>query len=113
MTEKAAQGQKIYDLTEVYDERSGHGRIATDKGSPQIIMIDGRAYERVKPGGQNIHDLTEVIDDQSMTMQINDIVMKRATEIIENVAREVIPEIAEKVIKEEIEKIKKKYKEPS
>ncbi|HLZ19673.1 MAG TPA: hypothetical protein VKO67_08680 [Smithellaceae bacterium] len=114
MTEKSAQDQKIYDLTDVYDERSGHGRRSTDKGPQQIIVIDGRGYERVNPGGQSIHDLTEVVDEQSMaTIQINDIVMKQATQIIEKVARQVVPEIAERIIKEEIEKIKKIYKEPS
>jgi len=113
MTEKAAQGQKIFDLTEVYDERSGYGRRSTDRAPRQIVMIDGRGYERVNASGQNIHDLTDVVDDQSINLQMNDIFTKQATEIIEKVAREVIPEIAERIIKEEIEKIKKLYREPS
>jgi len=114
MTEKSAQDQRIFDLTDVYDERSGYGRRSTDKGPQQIIVIDGRGYERVSPGGQSIHDLTEVVDEQSMsTIQINEVVVKQATQIIERVVREIVPEIAERLIKEEIEKIKKIYKEPS
>jgi hypothetical protein len=112
MTEAAAQDQKIFELTEVYDERSGHGRRSTDgKGPQQIIVIDGRGYERVAPEGRNIHDLTEVVEDHPMNVQINDLVIKRAEEIIERIARDVIPEIAERVIREEIEKLKKPNRE--
>lgn len=116
MIEKAAQDKKIYDLTDVYDERTGHGRRSTDKGAQQIIVIDGRGYERVRTGLQNdqgIHELTDVIDERPMTAQINDAVMKKAAEIIEKIAREVVPVIAERVIREEIEKIKKIQNEPS
>lgn len=108
MTERAAQDKKIFDLTEVYDERSGHGRRSTDgKSHQQIIMIDGRGYERVRPDGSNIHDLTEVVEDCSINAQISDLVMKQAEEIVERIARDMIPEIAERVIREEIEKLKK------
>lgn len=109
MTENsgAAHGNRIHELTEIYDERSGHGRRSTDgKNSQQIIVIDGRGYERVKSNSDNIHNLTEVVEDNSLAAQLNEAVMKRATEIVEKIAREVIPEIAERVIREEIEKIK-------
>jgi hypothetical protein len=55
----------------------------------------------------------EVVDDNLLALQINDAVMKRAGEIIEEIAREVIPDIAERVIREEIEKIKAMYKNHS
>lgn len=108
------QDRKIFELTEIYDERHGHGRRSADGKNPQqIIVIDGRGYERVKSNGDNIHDLTEVVEDNLSAPQINDAVVKRATEIIEKIAREVIPDIAERVIREEIEKIKNMNKDRS
>ncbi|MEE9911480.1 MAG: hypothetical protein K4571_07120 [Deltaproteobacteria bacterium] len=101
------QDKKIHELTEVYDERAVHGRRSTDGKNPQqIIVIDGRGYERVKPGADNIHELTEVVDDTLLSPQFNEAVMKRAAEIIEKIAREIVPDIAERVVREEIEKIK-------
>lgn len=101
------QDKKIYELTEIYDEKNGYGRRSSDGKNPQqIIVIDGRGYERVKLNDENIHDLTEVIEDNLLTPPMDDAVMKRAAEIIEKIAREVIPGIAERVIREEIEKIK-------
>jgi hypothetical protein len=109
------QNKKIHELTEVYDERSGYGRRATDgKNQKQIIVIDGKGYERVKSNsGDSIHDLTEVVDDNLMAHQMNDAVMKKAAEIIEKIAREVIPEIVERVIREEFEKIRTMNKKSS
>jgi hypothetical protein len=101
------QDKKIYELTEIYDERNGQARKAADgKNSKPVIVIDGRGYERVKPNNHNIHDLTEIIEDDPSADQFDDLVIKRATEIIEKIAREVVPEIAERVIREEIGKIK-------
>jgi hypothetical protein len=102
------QDRKIHELTEIVDDRNGQPlTTAEGKKSQPVIVVDGRGYERVhKPNGHHIHDLTEVVEDDPSGDQINDVVMKRATEIIEKVAREVIPDIAERVIREEIEKIK-------
>ena len=98
------QDKKIFELTEIYDERSGTGRRSTDGKNPQqIIMIDGRGYERIKSNSDHIHDLTDVVEDLP---QINEAVMKHSLAIIEKIAREMIPGIAERVIREEIEKIK-------
>ncbi len=100
--------KKIHELTEIYDERNGHGgRRATDGKNPQqIVMIDGRGYERVRPNGNNMQDLTDVVDDNVLSSRLNEEIRKRAAEIIEKIARDVIPDIAERVIREEIEKIK-------
>lgn len=101
------QSKKIYELTEVYDERNGHGRNLTDgKKNQQVIMIDGRGYERIKTNSDHIHDLTDVVEDNLQAPQMSEAVMKQTSEIIEKIAREVIPGIAERVIREEIEKIK-------
>jgi ribosomal protein L13 len=114
MTEKSLQDQRIYDLTDIYDERTGHGRKSIDKSVQQVIVIDGKGYERTSSKGQSIHELTDVVDESSAgTMQLNEVILRHAEEIIERVVREIVPDIAERLIKEEIEKIKKIYKEPS
>lgn len=106
--------KKIHELTEIYDERNGYGRRAADGKNPQqIVMIDGRGYERVRPNGNNIQDLTDVVEDNALSSQLKEEIMKRAAEIIEKIARDVIPDIAERVIREEIEKIKTMDKDPS
>lgn len=114
MTEDSGtvQDKKIYELTEIYDERNGQSRKSPDgKNSQQVIVIDGRGYERQTLNGHLVHDLTEVIEDDPSSERINEMVMKQATEIIERIARELIPDIAERVIREEIEKIKATGKE--
>jgi len=101
------QGKKIHELTEIYDERNGHGRRAIDGKNPQqIIVIDGRGYERGKTNGESIHELTDVVDETLGTPQVNEMILSRAEEIIKKIAGEVVPAIAERVIREEIEKIK-------
>ncbi len=106
--------KKIFELTEVYDERSGYGRRSTDGKPPQqIVMIDGRGYERVRSRSESIHELTDVVEDHPSNAQFNEAVMKHSLEIIERIARELIPGIAERVIREEIEKIKIKSQKRS
>lgn len=101
------QGKKIHELTEIYDGRNGHGRKAIDAKNPQqVIVIDGRGYERGKSNGENIHELTDVVDETLGTPQVNEMILSRAEEIIKKIAGEVVPAIAERVIREEIEKIK-------
>jgi hypothetical protein len=101
------QEKKIIELTEIYDEQAGQGRRpGNGKMSPQTIVIDGRGYDQAKSNQDRIHDLTEIIEDQDFKSQINDMVIRRADEIIERIARDMIPGIAERVIREEIEKIK-------
>ncbi|MRR17470.1 MAG: hypothetical protein EG826_13535 [Deltaproteobacteria bacterium] len=103
----SVQGKKIHELTEIYDERNGHGRRVVDGKNPQqIIVVDGRGYERGKSHGENIHDLTDVVDETLETVRINEMILSRAEEIIRKIAGEVVPVIAERVIREEIEKIR-------
>ena len=101
------QGKKIIELTEIYDEQAGQGRRSTNgKTQQQTIVIDGRGYDRAKSNQDRIHDLTEIIEDQDFKSQINEMIIRRADEIIERIAKDMIPGIAERVIREEIEKIK-------
>ncbi len=99
--------KQIHELTEIYDESSGFGRRSTNsKARQQVVMIDGRGYERDKPSGEKVHNLTDIVDGDDLSRQLKDDVMKKAMEIIEKIAREMVPDIAERMIREEIEKIK-------
>jgi hypothetical protein len=92
--------KKIYDLTEVYEERNG-------RNGQEIIVVDGRGYERITKDNNNVHAQSTVFEDGLVTKDMNDEIIRRATEIAEKIAREIIPEVAERVIREEIEKLKK------
>ncbi|HPK54153.1 MAG TPA: hypothetical protein PK114_06795 [Smithellaceae bacterium] len=91
---------KIYDLTEVYEERNG-------RSSQEVIVVDGRGYERIAKDNTRIYELVDVAEDQPVPVSVNEEIVKRTTEIAEKIARELIPEIAERVIREEIAKLKK------
>lgn len=92
--------KKIYDLTEVYEERNG-------RNGQEIIVVDGRGYERITKDNNNVDAQSTVFEDGLVTKDMNDEIIRRATEIAEKIAREIIPEVAERVIREEIEKLKK------
>ena len=98
---------RIYDLVDVIDDNGG----AEAKQDREIIVIDGRVYERVSRPGDEVHDLVETIEKGSGVSLddagLNDEIMKRVSEISEKIAREIVPEIAERVIREEIDKLKK------
>ncbi|OPY87636.1 MAG: hypothetical protein A4E71_00944 [Smithella sp. PtaU1.Bin162] len=95
-----ADNKKIYDLTEVYEERNG-------RNNQEVIIVDGRGYERIAKSDKYIHELVDVAEDQLAVSNLNEEIIKRATAIAEKIAREIIPEVAEKVIREEIDKLKK------
>ena len=98
---------RIYDLVDVIDDNGG----AEAKQDREIIVIDGRVYERVSRPGDEVHDLVDTIEKGSGVSLddagLNDEIMKRVSEIAEKIAREIVPEIAERVIREEIDKLKK------
>ncbi len=92
--------KKIYDLTEIYEERS-------ERNNQEVIVVDGRGYEKIAKDNKYIHELVDIAEDQPTADNFNEEILKQATLIAERIAREVIPEIAERVIREEIEKLKK------
>ena len=98
---------RIYDLVDVIDDNGG----AEAKQDREIIVIDGRVYERVSRPGDEVHDLVDTIEKGSGVSLddagLNDEIIKRVSEIAERIAREIVPEIAERVIREEIDKLKK------
>ena len=103
----SAEDKKIYDLTEVYEDNNGSGlKLSDSRNNQEVIVVDGRGYERVTRDN-NIHNLADVVEDTNSSNKLNEEIIKRATEIAERIAREIMPEIAERVIREEIEKIKK------
>ena len=94
------EDKKIYDLTEVYEEKNG-------RNGQEVIVVDGRGYERITKDNNNVDAQSTVFEDGLVTKDMNDEIIRRATEIAEKIAREIIPEVAERVIREEIEKLKK------
>ena len=96
------QNKKIYELTELYDEQNGLAYPPADRGkNEQAVVRNGRADDHP------IHDLTDVIEEAPSVDQINDLVLKRVTGMIEKIVREAVPDIAERVIREEMEKLKR------
>ena len=47
----ATDDKKIYDLTEVYEEKNG-------RNNQEVIVVDGRGYERVVKESNDIKELT-------------------------------------------------------
>jgi len=89
--------ERIIDLVDVVEEGDAPG----DKREREIIVVDGRVYQRVMQPGDKIYDLTDIAEEGCQGE-----VGRLVSEIAERVAREIIPGIAEKVIREEIEKLK-------
>jgi hypothetical protein len=98
---------RIYDLVDVIDDHAG----AKTKQDREIIVIDGRVYERVSRPGDDVHDLVDTIEKGSGgsldDAGLNDEIIKRVSEIAERITKEIVPEIAERVIREEIDKLKR------
>ena len=99
--------RQIHELTEIYDERKVPDRRSGDNKNPQqVVMVDGRGYERSKMRAERVHNLTDIVDGSDLSNQLKEEVIKKATEIVERIAKEMVPDIAERIIREEIEKIK-------
>jgi hypothetical protein len=97
---------RIYDLVDVMDDDGPE-----TKHEREIIVIDGRVYERVSRPGSEVHDLVDAVETDSgghlHNSVLNDEMVKQVTEIAERIAKEIVPEIAERVIREEINKLKR------
>ncbi|MDP2268242.1 MAG: hypothetical protein Q8K46_03650 [Deltaproteobacteria bacterium] len=93
----------IYDLVDVVEGRSPETR-------QEVIVIDGRGYDRVLRSEDKIYNLYDVFEEgsgSSLREGVMDAeVRKIALAMAEKIARELIPGIAERVIREEIEKLK-------
>ena len=96
---------KIYDLVDVIEDEAPEVR-----AEREIIVIDGRVYERVLNPEDRIYDLNDVLEEGERknfrTDAMDDEIRAIAAVMAERIAREVVPGIAERVIREEIEKLK-------
>ncbi len=88
---------RIYDLTDVVE----NDETPEDTGGREIIVIDGRVYQRIMKPDETAFDLSDVVEEGRQGE-----IARQVSEIAERVAREIIPDIVEKVIREEIEKLK-------
>jgi len=81
------------------------------KKDREIIVIDGRVYERVLNPDDAVYDLTDVVEKGSGGLLydpgLNEEIMKTVAETTERIVKEMVPEIVERVIREEIEKLKR------
>jgi len=98
---------RIYDLVDAIGDEGG----TETKQDREIIVIDGRVYERVSKPGDEAHGLVDTIEKDSggslYDAGLSDEIMKRVSEVTERIAKEIVPEIAERVIREEIGKLKR------
>jgi carbon monoxide dehydrogenase subunit G len=99
MDSDSIDNKKIFDLTDVYEDRNG-------RNNQEVILIDGRGYEK-NAKVNNLHDIVNEVEEKRLESQLNEEIIQRTTAIAEKIAREIIPEIAERIVREEIEKIKK------
>jgi len=100
----------IHDLVDLVEEQSPE-----TMDQQEVIVIDGRGYDRVLRSEEKIYNLHDVFEEgpglRSTTM--DEEVRKMALDMAEKIARELVPGIAERVIREEIEKLKKDLDEES
>ncbi len=98
---------RIYELVEMVDGNSG----LEAKQDREIIVIDGRVYERMLRPEDKVYDLVDILEKGSgerlQDSNLNDEILKRVSEITQRIAREMVPEIAERIIREEIDKLKR------
>lgn len=98
---------RIYDLIDIVAENAE----SDPRKDREIIVIDGRVYERMSDQDGKVYDPADIVEKGSgeplYGSGIDEEITKRVVEITEKIAREMVPEIAERVIREEIEKLKK------
>ena len=96
---------KIYDIVDVIEDGAPEVR-----DEQEIIVIDGRVYERVLKPEDRIYDLNDVLEEGERKNfclgAVDDEIRAIAAGMAERIAREVVPGIAERIIREEIEKLK-------
>ncbi|OPY91323.1 MAG: hypothetical protein A4E72_00166 [Syntrophus sp. PtaU1.Bin208] len=103
--------KRIHDLTDVVEEPD----ILRNKEPHEVLVVDGRGYEKEQQPEDKIHNLVDVVEEKPIQEQPQGLPqeeMRRIlVETVEKMAREMIPGIAERVIREEIEKLKQEAEE--
>ena len=109
--EKSEGGKAMTD--EIVDKDVAVSAVAEDgdvRGNQEIIVIDGRVYERVQKPEDTIYELTDIVEkgrgDASVSGGLNGEITRIIAQTAEKIAREMVPGIAERIIKAEIEKLK-------
>lgn len=98
---KAAE--RIFDLTDIVEDPS----IAESHEGQDIIVIDGRVYERVtRPRSVKLETAVLLEHPPRIDNGLHDEIMKAVIKIAEGIVRDAVPDIAERVVREEIEKLK-------
>jgi hypothetical protein len=96
---------RIFDLVDVVE-----GQLPETKKQQEVIVVDGRGYNRPLLPADRVFDLHDVFTEGAESSlrgsAINEEIQNIAREMAEKIARELIPEIAERVIREAIEKLK-------
>ena len=96
---------QVYDLLEVVEDGAPE-----TKDHQEVIVIDGRGYDRVLRPEDKVYNLHDVFVEGSgaglSQGAMNEEIRRIASERAEKIARELVPEIAERVIRAEIEKLK-------
>ncbi len=104
------EGERIYDLTDVVEERP----LRDDRGESRMMRTPsvkehpaGETPDEIRFSQEKkVYELSNLFDE-SQEGQIREEIRRKAAEIAEKVAREVMPGVVERVIREEIEKLKK------
>ncbi len=101
------KGGNIRDLLDVVPDGNGSGK-------QEIIVIDGRVYERVLKPEDRIYELDDIVENGKGDALAggclnNEETARIVAQTAERIAREMVPGIAERVIKEEIEKMKRNH----
>jgi len=98
------EGENIQGLVNAVAEGDG-------RGNQEVIIIDGRLYDRVRKPEDRIYELEDIVEQGKGAAVAGGGLNGEMAEIIaqtaEKIAREMIPGIAERVIREEIEKLKR------
>lgn len=98
---------RIYDLVDVINDQAD----TETKQDREIIVVDGRVYERIPRPVDEAQDLVDATEKDSGGSRhdagLNDEIIRRISGIAERIAKEIVPQIAERVIREEIDKLKK------
>ncbi len=100
---------RIYDLVDVVDDAASQ-----ETDVREVIVIDGRGYNRTLQPEDKIYDLCDVMEEGPGGCVVreglrDEELRKIVQETAEKIVRELFPDIAERIIREEIEKMKAEY----
>lgn len=96
---------RIFELVDVVDDEP----MVESRDGQDIIVIDGRVYERVTRPRQVMLETSALMEHSApprIDNGLHEEIMKAVIKIAEGIVRDAVPDIAERIIREEIEKLK-------